>query len=240
MKIKQPFETLRIALAFGQPIGSVSAVIITPRGLVTGGPALTALAPAIVGSEVRLDLLGGADGERYLITVRAAAAAGDLIEREAEVAVLDLAWAVPDVSTVYLSATGFVDRHGLDNTIRLTDTEGSGRIDAARLGRALADASAEAESYLAGRFQTPLTQPSALIEGIVFDLALARLWIGEPPESVATRAEAAAARLRDIAKGLIVLPGAAALAPAETSPAPVLIGGSETPAMFSRDRLRSF
>ena len=239
MKIKQPFETLRVALAFGQAVGSVSAVIISPRGLVPAGPALTSLAPAIVGSEVRIDLLAGADGERYLITVRAAATAGDLMERETEVAVVDLAWAVPEVSTSYLTAAEFVDRLGLDHAIRITDTEGTGRIDAARLGKALIDASAEAEAYLAGRFQTPLSQPSQLLTGIVFDLAVARLWLGEAPDGVRARAAAATALLRDIAKGVVTLPGATLLAAAPLSAAPVLTA-PQTGGLFSRDSLRDF
>jgi phage gp36-like protein len=248
MKIKQPFETLRVALAFGQAVASVSAVTITPRGLVPGGPALTSLAPAIVASEVRIDLLAGADGERYLITVRAAATAGDLIEREVEVAVVDLAWAVPDLTTSYLSAQEFVDRLGLDQSIRITDTEGTGRIDAARLGKAIADASAEAEAYLAGRFALPLFSASAegplsvsspLLAGIVFDLAVARLWTGEAPDSVRARAAAATALLRDIAKGVVTLPGAALLEPAVVSATPVLTT-EQTGGLFSRDKLNQF
>jgi phage gp36-like protein len=193
----------------------------------------------ILGSEVRLDLLAGADGERYLITVRAAATAGDLIERETELAVVDLAWAVPELATTYLTAQDFVDRIGLDQAIRITDTEGTGRIDAARLGKALVDASAEAEAYLAGRFATPLSQPSQLIAGIVFDLAVARLWVGEAPDGVRERAAAATARLRDIAKGLLTLPGATLLAPAEVSATPVLTS-PQRGGLFSRDRLSQF
>ncbi|WP_439532034.1 phage protein Gp36 family protein [Polymorphobacter sp.] len=239
MKIKQPFETLRVALAYGQPLASVSAVTIAPRGMVPGGTALTSLAPAIVGSEVRIDLLAGADGERYLITVQAAATAGDLLERETEVAVVDLAWAVPDLVTTYLTAQEFVDRLGLDQSIRITDTEGTGRIDAARLGKAIVDASAETEAYLAGRFATPLSVSSPLLAGIVFDLAVARLWIGEAPDSVTNRASAAVALLRDIAKGVVTLPGAALADPAVISATPVLTT-EQTGAVFSRAKLSQF
>jgi len=239
MKIKQPFETLALGLGFSEPMASVSDVAVAPRGLVAAGPALVAGAPVVDGLTITLPLSGGTDGERYLITVQAAAASGELLEREAEVAVVDLTWAVPEGGTSYLTVASFVERTGLDLAVRISDTEGSGRIEAARLGKALADASAEVESYLAARFALPIATVSPLLEGLVFDIALARLWTGDAPESVRDRATAATARLRDLAKGLITLPGAAALTPADASPAPVLTDVAQG-AFFSRDRLRSF
>lgn len=236
MKIKQPFESIVLALPF--PAAPVTIVSVTPvaRGLVSGGAALVIVSSTIVGNSVEVAVSGGADGERYLVTVRAMIGGAVPTEREAELAVVDLSWAVPTLTNPYLSAAGFVERLGLDDAIRITATSDGTRIDAARLQRAIDDAQGEAESYLASRYTTPLSPVPAMITTIVFDLAVARLWTADLPKGVADRRDRAQAMLRDIAAGKVTIPGAAALTPAATAPEPVLFQGNDR--VLSRTTLR--
>lgn len=241
MKVKQPFETANLSLAFGQLLASIDSTVVLARRLVAGAP-LVLLDASIAGDEtVVVELGGGADGERYLVTVRATGASGDLLEREAELAVIDFTGAVPAAASPYLSAQAFVDRLGLDEAVALTAVEvsaASPRIDTARLQSALDDAQAEVDGYLAGRYATPLSAVPALVTTIVFDLAVARLWRAELPEGVKDRRDRAQAQLRDLAKGVLTLAGAAGLDPAALAPAPVLIETTER--LFTRKTLRGF
>jgi phage gp36-like protein len=238
VKIKQPFDTVALALPFpAAPVAIVSAVAAA-RGLVPGGTALTIVSSVIAGGAVNVTVAAGADGERYLVTVRATDAGGLAMEREAELAVVDLSWAVPTLAGPYLSAAAFVERLGLDDAILITATSDGGRIDAARLQRAIDDAQGEAESYLAARYQTPLSPVPATIETIVFDLAVARLYTAEVPPAVADRQARAQKQLRDIADGKVTIPGAAALVPAAIAPAPVLFQGNDR--LLSRETLKGF
>lgn len=241
MKTKQPAEQLIWEYDFSPRLGtgtisSIVAATVTPLGLVTQVTALTIGSQAFAGQAVRVRLDGGTDGERYAVAVRILDSAGQTHELDAEFAVIAFGFDVPTIASPYLSAQAFVDRMGIDDAVRLTDVSGTGRIDVARLRTALADAQAEADGYLAGRFATPLAPPPGgagnwsvppLVTTIIYDLAVARLWRADLPQAVADAQAAARAQLRDIAKGTITLPGAALLTPAEASPQPVLYSGPE-------------
>lgn len=241
MKTKQPTEALIWAFDFslrlpGGTIASIAAVAVTALGLVAQVTPLTIGAQEFAGQAVRLRLDGGTDGERYAVAVRILDSIGQTHELDAEFAVIAFGFDVPTIPSPYLSAQAFVDRMGIDDAVRLTDVSGTGRIDVARLRTALADAQAEADGYLSGRFATPLAPPPewagnwsvpALVTTIIYDLAVARLWRADLPAGVADAQSAARAQLREIAKGTITLPGAALLTPAEASPQPVLFTAPE-------------
>lgn len=242
MNFKQPLEVITLALPFGVALVAPATVSVVGRGQVVGSTVPTILANRVVGSSIEVDLSGGTDGERYLITARCGTAVGgDTLERETELAVIDFRWQVPDGATAYLTPAQLVTRVGLDLAIRLTDADGIGRLDVGRLTAAITDAGAEADGYLAGRYQTPLSAPSALLTATVFDLALARLWQGQvdAPDGVVKAQAAARALLRDIAKGVMTLPGAANQTPADGAAAPVLFQPGAAP-LFSRDKLTGF
>ena len=238
MKIKQPFETIDLAVAFaGSAPAAIGTVTVAAKGLVAVVTPLTVTGTAIAGSAVLVSLSGGTDGERYLVTVRATDAAGEAREAEAELGVVDFGWAVP-VTTGYLTAQALVERLGLDETIRLTDEAGIGRIDTPRLANAITDAAAEADGYLAARFTTPIAPVPQLVATIVYDLAVARLYRGGLPADVKDRADVARDQLKSLAKGTMTLPGASAIAPAAASPTPVLVDLPER--VFTRDSLKGF
>jgi hypothetical protein len=92
--IKQPAEIVQHRLFDGAGIVSVASVSAIGRGLVSGSAAITATAQ-LTQNAVIVELTGGTDGERYLVTVRADDDAGGLREAELEVAVLDAVWATP-------------------------------------------------------------------------------------------------------------------------------------------------
>jgi phage gp36-like protein len=224
MPLKQPSETADLSLGFGLALASIDAVVITARGLVAGSALPTVVSQAIEGAAVKLRLAGGTDGERYLITARAVTTGGQTLEREADLAVVDFGFAVPAGAGAFLSPQQLVDRIGLDTATRLTDDIGSGRIGAARLASAIADAEAEVSGYIAGRFQLPLAQPWPLLTSIAAAIAVERLWQarGETSDAVALAAKQARAQLADIAAGRLTAPTGAAAPATDASPAPVL------------------
>lgn len=217
--VKQPAEQLRVPVAFTSalPIAAASgAVVVTARGLVAGGTALTAAADVAAGV-LTLTLAGGADGERYLVSVRATDSAGELVEAELEIAVIEAAWSLPDGGRPYLSIADFIARFGLDEVVKMTDADGSGRIDRAFLTQKLADAQAEVDAHLAGRYLLPLATVPAIVALIVADLARGRLYPRGAPEGVDTAARTAATYLTRIQSGAMPLSIPGADAPASTS-----------------------
>lgn len=220
--VKQPREVLHPALAVAHPV-AVLGCAVASRGLVPAAAPLAAVA-AIGDDVVTVTLTGGADGERYLVTVLVRDAAGAEREHELEVAVIDAAWALPDGGAPMLSIAGFVERFGLDEVVRMTDADGSGRVDRALLVQALAAAQALAEAHLAGRYALPLAAVPAVVELAIADLARARLYPRGAPEGVAEAARVATRTLERIAEGRLALglPAAAQPAAAPTD-APVLI-----------------
>ncbi len=240
--LKQPREQLVYPFDFSARLGTTGAIAsivsasVTARGLVTVVTPLTIGAQAFAAQQVRLRLDGGTDGETYLISVVVSDAAGQTHELDAEIVAVDFGFEIPTVASPYLSAQAFVARIGLDEAIRLTDTIGTGRIEVARLATALADAQAETDGYLAAKYATPLATVPALVATIVHDLAMARLWQSEAPAAVIQRQDAARRQLRDIAKGVMTLPGAELLAAATVNETPVLTTGPAR--LFNRDTLR--
>lgn len=224
--VKQPGEDLRHAVqAAGlAPFTDAAIVAITPRGLVAGGAELVATV-AIVAGLVQARLTGGADGERYLVTIRATDHYGSVVESEVEVVVIDAAWSTPDGGAAYLSISAFIQRFGLDETVRMTDANGSGRIDRGLLVDALTDAQAIAESELAGRYALPLATVPRIVAMAIADLARARLYPRGAPEGVETAAKAATRTLERIASGALQLGLPAIETPPATAPseAPVMI-----------------
>ena len=237
--LKDPAEFIRLRFAFGRPVVSIDSIVITPRGRVDEVAALSIEALVTADFEVEASVQGGTDGELYLVECRAVSAAGSIFEERQELLCIDLSWRVPGAAQpTYMDIAGFVARAGLDLTIQLTDEDGRGAIVAETLEAALLDAQAEADSYMAGRYQLPLALPApAPLPTLIYDRALARLYKHGAPDQVLKRADEALRRLREIGDGKAQL--AIAVPPAVTSPAPVLTLPGEQ-RLFTRDGLRGF
>jgi phage gp36-like protein len=238
--LKQPGEDLLVEIDFAgelvAPI-AIESVAVLPRATY-GGAALAVVAQAVSGALARVELRGGTAGGSYLVTVAASGpnAAGP-VEREAEILVEDLAWIVPDGTTAYLSIAAFVERAGIAETVRLTSELGTGRIDKRPLIAAIEAAQAEADSYLRARYSVPLAVAPPEVAGIVYDLALARLYKTELPANVAQARTDARRLLRDIANGTALLSVDAA-GPSTAPSAPVYFEGGDR--RFSRDSMSGY
>jgi phage gp36-like protein len=96
-------------------------------------------------------------------------------------------------------------RFGADELTQLTDRVGAGIPDAAIVARALADANAEIDGYLASRYSLPLATVPTMLVRIACDIARYRLWEDRASEEVRRRYEDARRLLEAIAKGAVSL-----------------------------------
>lgn len=223
--VKQPADAgVRCLIAFDSPVTDIVSVTVSARGLVAGASQLVAdgAAPGPGGASIAVS--GGADGERYLVTVVATLADGSEREGEIEVAVVDGAWTMPDGGAPWLSIDAFVRKFGLPEVVAMTDATGAGRIDRDLLVEALVDAQAQAEAEVAGRYALPLATVPRIVQSAIADIARAKLYPRGAPEGVADAAKAATRTLERIGAGTLQLglPAVEAAAPAATE-TPVLI-----------------
>lgn len=229
--IKEPSETLHQHMLFGgvATIQSVTSVVTTSRNLVPGSQPLVVQQQLFM-SALTLILSGGTDEERYDIVASVIDDDGQPRTAEVGVLVLEQGWLTPDGHAPILAIAEFIERIGIDEVVRMTDSRGEGRIDKARLIAALTDAQALVEAHCAGRYAVPIEPVPIFLKTALSDLARIRLYPGEAPEGVATAARAAMRMLERIQSGQMALPGAAS-ATAGNGDAPVMFrsGGRTYP-----------
>lgn len=222
--LKQPSEKLAFGYDFAAKLGAetiaaILSVVSEPRGaganLVNEGQANTTTA-------VNATWSGGADGESYLTTVKIRDSAAQEHELEREILVLDGRWVMPDGGAPYLTIVEFVDKFGLEEIVRLTDTAGDGRIDKKMLVAALTDVQSIADAYIAAVYTVPLASVPAIVKTAIADMTRARLYRQGVPDGVDAAAKAAMKILERISEGKLPVPSLTALTPA-TSPAPVKV-----------------
>lgn len=111
----------------------------------------------------------------------------------------------------YCTRADMLDRFGAEELIQLTDRpnpetrEYAGVIDEAVLARALADAAAEIDGYLAGRYPTPLDPVPDAIARYACDIARYQLYATAPTDNVKKRYDDARKYLLEVGKGVIGL-----------------------------------
>lgn len=116
---------------------------------------------------------------------------------------------------------------GVDELAALADRNGDGLADAALVARALADADAEIDSYLAGRYALPLAVVPPVLSRLACDVAVYRLASEAGSgltEERRTRYEDAVAWLRRAADGQVSL-GLPETPPQASPLAPGLVSG---------------
>ena len=103
----------------------------------------------------------------------------------------------------YATTEQVTERYGADLVLRLTDRDGDGAADAEVLERALADAAAEIDTYLAAKYQLPLSETPAVLTRLAVDIAVYRLASEADllTEERRQRYDDAISLLRRIAKG---------------------------------------
>lgn len=139
----------------------------------------------------------------------------------------------------YATQADLVDRFGSTELAQRTNRVDGQTIDTVVLGRALADADAEIDGYLATRYTLPLTSTPVVLVRLACDLARYRLYDDGVPATVRQRYEDAVAMLKRIAQGDAQLVGI-------TPPAPATGGGGNAVAvrtsarMFGADQLAGY
>lgn len=113
----------------------------------------------------------------------------------------------------YATQVDLVQRYGAQELAQLTDPVASSAIDAEIVARALADADAEIDARLGGRYTLPLATVPVLLVRMACDIARFYLWGDSASEAVRARYTDATKLLDKIATGLIPLPSAVALEP---------------------------
>lgn len=101
----------------------------------------------------------------------------------------------------YAAQADLVDRFGDTELRQITDTAGTGQIDAAATERALGDANSEINAALAGRYALPLPHVPLLLTRIACDLARESLYTDSVTDTVKDRAAIARKLLKSIATG---------------------------------------
>lgn len=140
----------------------------------------------------------------------------------------------------YCTLSLLAARYGEQLLVMLTDRGPvqAGAVDTAVLDRAIADADAVIDGYLAGRYVLPLAAIPPLIAGLSQVLTLWNLHVSTPEGKVKADYDAAMAQLRDIARGTIRLPDAAGIEPAGSGSDGVLVVDRERP--FTEATMKGF
>lgn len=140
----------------------------------------------------------------------------------------------------YATQTSLTERYGEQMLVALSDRADvpTGSIDAAVVARALAEADALIDGYLAGLYSLPLASVPPILPPLAEAIAIYTLHITEPEAKVKADYEAAIKRLADISKGVIKLKDAAGLEPAAPQGTGVQITDRER--AFTPDTMRGF
>ncbi|MBN7785139.1 DUF1320 domain-containing protein [Ponticoccus gilvus] len=128
-----------------------------------------------------------------------------------------------------------------DNDLALlTSFDGAGASSDARIGQALADASAEINTYIAKVVKLPLVEPPHILTVLCRDLAMHRLYtnLGHNAELYDRLRKDAVATLKAIARGETSIGDDGDGESALTSPGVAMTDGPER--QFTRDRLKGF
>ncbi len=105
----------------------------------------------------------------------------------------------------YATQQNMIDRFGEPELVLLTDRARLGVLDAAVLAQALADADAEIDGYLAGRYALPLAAVPEKLALLACDLARFYLYKDAAPETVRDRQADAVKYLSLVGQGKIPL-----------------------------------
>lgn len=136
----------------------------------------------------------------------------------------------------YATQTDLIERFGELELAQRTNRVDGATIDTVVLGRALADADAEIDSYLATRYTLPLSSTPLVVNRLACDITRYRLFDDGVPETVRERYLDAVSVLKRLASGDMLLEGMAAAAVAGVDTAYF----SFAPRQMSDENLRGF
>ncbi|QDL55305.1 gp436 family protein [Rhodoferax aquaticus] len=131
----------------------------------------------------------------------------------------------------YATQADMTERFGAVELAQITDRTNGTVIDATVLARALSDADAEVDSYLAKRYSLPLASTPVVLVRMAADIARYRLYDDGVPDTVRQRYEDAVSLLKRMASGDVAVAG--------SSPAVATTGGSNAVKVKAPDRVFS-
>lgn len=136
---------------------------------------------------------------------------------------------------MYATRADMEARFGLNEVVMLTDRNRSGQVDDSVLAGALADAAAEVDGFLAGRYPLPLTPAPRILTGYTCDIARYRLCGSSTlvSDDIRDRYRDAVRFLEHVASGKVSLGGMPSGEVAATSDNSVQL--SSAGSVFSRD-----
>lgn len=131
----------------------------------------------------------------------------------------------------YATQADLVDRFGEQELAQRTNRVDGLTIDTVVLARALTDADAEIDGYLATRYALPLGSVPAVLVRLGADMARYRLYDDGVPETVRVRYQDAVSLLKRMATGEVQVAGSTVLATAT--------GGGQAVAVSAPERVFS-
>ena len=117
----------------------------------------------------------------------------------------------------YATQQDLVDRFGTEQLAQLSDRTAGAVIDTVVVGRALSDADAEIDSYLAAVYTLPLGAVPSVLVRVACDIARYRLFGDRVTEQVRQLYTDAVRDLKAIVAGTIKIDGAVTLTPSVAS-----------------------
>lgn len=139
----------------------------------------------------------------------------------------------------YATQTDLSDRFGATELAQLTNRTDGLTIDTTVLGRALADADAEIDGYLATRYALPLASTPVVLVRLACDIARYHLHGNSTPDTVRQRYADAVSLLKRLSSGEVQLAASLLLAPAATGGGNA-VAVKAAPAVFGTDVLSSY
>jgi phage gp36-like protein len=140
---------------------------------------------------------------------------------------------------MYANLQMLLDRYGEEMLVQLTDraVPASGIVDVAAVERALADADALIDGYLAGRYRLPLAAVPALVADLAQAVAIYRLHREVAAEKITADYRDALRTLGEIARGAVRL-DVAGVEPAASGSSGVQFSGGAR--VLSEQSLKGF
>lgn len=139
----------------------------------------------------------------------------------------------------YATQSDLVERFGEQELAQRCNRVDGSTIDTAVLGRALDDAAAEIDSYLATRYTLPLATTPVVLTRLACDIARYRLYDDGTPDTVRQRYEDAVSLLKRMASGDVTL-GAEASAAVRNEAGSAMAYHSFAPRHITDDSTKGF
>lgn len=136
----------------------------------------------------------------------------------------------------YCTLNDLIKRFGESEINDLLDRDSDGLHESETLDMTIADADSLIDGYLGVRYKVPIIPTPTIIKAFSCDITRFLLWDDNAPEEIRKRYSDVIARLKDYAKGLMVLPDAQA-APQNPSGGVDFIANER---VFTSDSLKGF